>query len=368
MVSKPRKLFYLFPWPLLALVLLLLAAGLVNLYSASTAADGALAPYFRSQLLWVGIGLALLALAQSFNYRRLLAVAWPFYLFTLLLLVLVVLIGKTSGGQKNWLALGPLRFQPSELAKLSLILLLAKYFQSQAAMGKRPLSFWLKPLGLVLLPMALILAERDLGSALFFGLIGLTFLFLAGLPARYLVFGLILASLCGAGAYRYFLSGYQKSRIQTFLKPESDPRGKGYHLIQSKIAVGSGRWLGKGFLKGDLNKFKFLPERHTDFVFPVLAEEWGFAGGAAVLGALSALLFFLLQGAGKLQDQFGAFLVAGVAALLFWQTVINLGGVLGLMPLAGVTLPFFSYGGSALLTSLLGLGLAANALMRRYMF
>ncbi|HEX5034807.1 MAG TPA: FtsW/RodA/SpoVE family cell cycle protein, partial [bacterium] len=149
---------------------------------------------------------------------------------------------------------------------------------------------------------------------------------------------------------------------------ESDPRGKGYHLIQSKIAVGSGQWLGKGFLKGDLNKFKFLPERHTDFVFPVLAEEWGFAGGAAALGGLSILLLWLLQGAGKLQDRFGAYLVTGVAALLFWQTVINLGGVLGLMPLAGVTLPFFSYGGSALLTSLLGLGLATNALTRRYMF
>lgn len=368
MASKPRKLFYLFPWPLLALVLLLLGAGLTNLYSASTSADGSLAPYFRSQVIWVGIGLSLLALSQSFNYRRLLAAAWPFYLFTLLLLVLVVLIGKSSGGQKNWLALGPIRFQPSELAKLSLILLMAKYFQAMPPGGRRPLSFWLKPLGLVFVPMALILAERDLGSALFFGLIGVTFLFLAGLPARYLVYGLILVTVGGAVSYRYFLSGYQKSRIQTFLNPESDPRGKGYHLIQSKIAVGSGQWLGKGFLKGDLNKFKFLPERHTDFVFPVLAEEWGFAGGAVVLGGLSILLIMLLQGAGKLQDRFGAFLVAGVAALLFWQTVINLGGVLGLMPLAGVTLPFFSYGGSALLTSLLGLGLAANALTRRYIF
>ncbi len=368
MASKPRKLFYLFPWHLLALVLLLLAAGLVNLYSASSAASGTLSPYFHSQLVWTGIGLMLLLLMLTFHYRLLLEAAWPVYLFSLLLLAGVIFFGKVSGGQKNWLVLGPLRLQPSEFAKLSVILMLARYFHRLPQGGKRSFRDFIPPLLIVAAPMALILVEKDLGSAMFFGLIGATFLFIAGLPYRWIVVAVILAGLAGAVGYRYFLSDYQRDRIQTFLHPERDPRGKGYHLFQSKIAVGSGRVLGKGFLKGDLNKFKFLPERHTDFVFPVLAEEWGFAGSLFVLGGFLFLLLLMLQGAGKMQDRFGGFLVVGMTALVFWQVAINLGGVLGLMPLAGVTLPLFSYGGSALLCTMLGLGVAFNAIMRRYMF
>ncbi|MFO1464525.1 MAG: rod shape-determining protein RodA [bacterium] len=368
MSSKPRKLFYLFPWHILALVLLLLGAGLVNLYSASSAATGGLSAYFHSQLLWAGIGLVLMLLMLSFHYRLLLDVAWPLYFVSLALLVGVILFGKVSGGQKNWLALGPLRLQPSEFAKLAVILMLARYFHRLPPGGRRTLRDFLPPLLIVAAPMLLILVEKDLGSALFFALIGATFLFLAGLPYRFIVVALLLACLGGAAGYRYFLSDYQRDRIQTFLHPERDPRGKGYHLMQSKIAVGSGRALGKGFLKGDLNKFKFLPERHTDFVFPVLAEEWGFAGSVFVLGCFLLLFLLMLHAAGKMQDRFGGLLVVGVASLLFWQMAINLGGVLGLMPLAGVTLPFFSYGGSALLCTMLGMGVACNALMRRYMF
>lgn len=368
MSSKPRKLFYLFPWHLLALLLLILAAGLLNLFSASAAASGVASHYFHSQLLWAGVGLTLLLLMLSFHYRLLMDAALPIYLLSLLLLVLVIFVGKVSGGQKNWLALGPVRLQPSEFAKLAVILMLAKYFQKLPSLGRRTLKDFLPAIAIVLLPMALILVEKDLGSALFFALIGGTFLFVAGLPWRFILVALLLVIATGAAGYRYFLSDYQRARIQTFLHPEKDPRGKGYHLLQSKIAVGSGKLMGKGFLKGDLNKFKFLPERHTDFVFPVLAEEWGFLGGLVVLGAFMTLLILMLQAAGKLQDRFGGFLVVGIAALLFWQVAINLGGVLGLMPLAGVTLPFFSYGGSALLTTMLGLGAAFNALMRRYMF
>lgn len=368
MSSKPRKLFYLFPWHLLALMLVILASGLLNLYSASAAASGETSHFFRSQLIWAGVGLALLLGMLTFHYRLLMEAAVPIYVVSIVLLVLVIFFGKVSGGQKNWLALGPVRFQPSEFAKLAVILVLAKYFQGLPPGGRRGLRAFLPAIGLVLLPMGLILVERDLGSALFFALIGGTFLFIAGLPARFIAIALILASCAGVVGYRYFLSDYQRARIQTFMNPEKDPRGKGYHLLQSKIAVGSGQVVGKGFLKGDLNKFKFLPERHTDFVFPVLAEEWGFLGGTAALGSLLFLLLLMLHAAGKLQDRFGGFLVVGVAALLFWQVAINLGGVLGLMPLAGVTLPFFSYGGSALLSTMLGMGAAFNVLMRRYMF
>lgn len=346
---------------------LLLAAGLANLYSASLNGTGEPSAFFRSQLLWTAIGLVLFGLMLTFHYRYLLAAAWPLYLLSLLLLVLVIFLGKVSGGQKNWLVLGPLRMQPSELAKLTAVLMLARSFQARGFESAFRFRDCRRPLAIVAAPMALILVEKDLGSALFFALLGATALFLAGLKLRWVALGLILALTVGAVGYRY-LSPHQRGRIQTFLHPERDPRGQGYHLLRSKIAVGSGQIWGKGYLKGDLNKFQFLPERHSDFVFPVLAEEWGLAGSAGVLGALLVFFLLLLQAAGKLQDRFGAWLILGVAALLFWQCAINLGGVLGLLPLAGVTLPFFSYGGSALLVSLTGMGMACNAIMRRYMF
>lgn len=368
MSVKTRKLFYFFPWHLSALLVLLLAAGLANLHSAtSTGADGT-SSFFKSQLHFALVGLGLLAAMLSFHYRRLLGLAWPIYLVSLVLLALVVVFGKEMGGQKNWLVAGGFRMQPSELAKLAVIIMLARYFH----LHPRPEGYGLKdlrqPLLIVALPLVLILAVKDVGSALFFVLIGVSFCFLVGLKFRWILIGLALGLVLAGGAYRYFLSDYQRGRIQTFLEPEADPRGKGYHLIQSKIAVGSGQLFGKGYLKGNLNKLKFLPERHTDFVFPVLAEEWGFAGSAAVLAAFAALFLLLLHAAGKVKDSFGGYLILGVTALLFWQAIVNLGGVLGLLPLAGVTLPFLSYGGSALLTSLLGLGMAFNAYTRRYIF
>jgi rod shape-determining protein RodA len=352
----------------LGLVLLLLAMGLANLYSASAPATGGMSAFFKSQLVWIGIGLSALAVMLAFHYRILLNLALPVYLLSLVFLILVIVMGKSGGGQKNWLILGGFRMQPAEFAKLSVILMLAKYFHCNLQAGRRPLHRFFKPILIVGVPLALILVQKDVGSALFFLLIGMSACFVAGMKLRVLASVLVLMLVAGGVGYRYFLSDYQRGRIQTFLHPEKDPRGRGYHLLQSKIAVGSGGAMGKGFLKGDLNKFKFLPERHTDFVFPVLAEEWGFLGATLALASLGALLFLLLQAAGKARDAFGGFIVLGVTVLLFWQTAVNLGGVLGLMPLAGVTLPFFSYGGSALLVTLLGIGLAMNVYMRRYVF
>jgi len=363
-----RKLFYQFHWPLLALVFCLLGIGLVNLYSATSSSGGELSPFFRSQLQWAVIGLALMALVLSFHYRYLLALAPWIYGLSVLLLLLVPFVGTALGGQKNWLILGPIRMQPSELAKLGCALMLARYFAKHLprdGLGLRDL--W-PPLAIIAVPVLLILAVKDVGAALFFVLIGATYFFIAGMKWRWIALALVLATLCAGVGYKFFLKGYQKDRIQTFLEPERDPRGRGYHLLQSKIAVGSGQFLGRGFLKGNLNKFKFLPERHTDFVFPVLAEEWGFAGSAVTITVFGLLFLTLLQAAGKVQDRFGGFLILGVTALLFWQVVINLGGVLGLMPLAGVTLPFLSYGGSALLVTLLSLGMVFSVHLRRYMF
>jgi len=368
MASPTRKLFYLFDWPLFLVILTLIGLGLVNLYSATASGAGVVSPVFYSQIIWSGLGLGGLLLALGFHYRRLMNGALPFYLLTLALILLVSFFGVQAGGQKNWLALGPIRMQPSELAKLSLILILARHFALHPLATKGRIRDLLKPALYCLLPFGLLLVEGDVGSAIFFILIGFSLFFLAGLKKRFLLGAVVLTVLAGGVGYQYFLKDYQRARIESFLHPEKDPRGRGYHLLQSKIAVGSGQWTGKGFLEGRLNKLKFLPERHTDFVFPVLAEEWGFLGSVGTLMVFGAFFILMFQAAGKVEDPFGSLLIAGVGSWLFWQWVLNLGGVLGLIPLAGVTLPFFSYGGSALLTNLLALGLALNVYMRRYVF
>lgn len=368
MPSPKQKLIYLINWPLVVLLLFLLACGLVNLYSATASRPGDWSPFFRSQLVWTGLGLALLIFSLGFHYRRLLDWAGIFYAVCIALLLAVLVFGTTVGGQKNWLVFGPLRLQPSELTKLAVILMLARYYSKLPEGESCHLRSLWKPLGILGLPLLLILVERDLGAAIFFVLIGFSFFFFTGLKKRFLVVGLLLMVLGGLAGYQFFLKDYQRARIQTFLHPEQDARGRGYHLVQSKIAVGSGQVVGKGYLKGNLNKLKFLPERHTDFVFPVLAEEWGFLGSAVFLGAFSLFILLLLQMAGKVGDLFGALLIVGVTAWLFWQWVFNIGGVLGLVPLAGVTMPFLSYGGSALLTNLLALGWVLNVSMRRYVF
>lgn len=335
--------------------------GLTNLYSTSGS-------HFYTQLRWALIGLGAMMLVLTVHYREIRALAPWFYWISVGLLALVPLFGVEVGGQKNWLALGPLRFQPSEFAKLSVVLMLARYYSRLPEGEARFLkSIWVAG-GIVLLPLGFILLERDLGSAVFFVLIYFSTLFLTGLKKRYLALGLVILGLSGVLGYKFFLKDYQRARIQTTLHPEADPRGKGYHLIQSKIAVGSGGLNGKGFLRGRLHQWHFLPEQHTDFVFPVFAEEWGFLGSALALVLFAGFFLSLMHGAGKVSDPFGAYLITGVAVWLFWQWFFNLGGVLGLVPLAGVTLPFWSYGGTALLSNMLAVGLALNVYMRRYVF
>ncbi len=368
MSSSPRKLVFLFDWPLLGILALLLFFGLVNLYSASASRTGELSPFFLLQLGYVALGLLIFTLCLLFHYRSIFSLTVPFYVMTSLLLLAVVFFGVAAGGQKNWLSLGPVRLQPSELAKFSLVLILSRYFSRRVLGHESEVKKFFLPALYIALPTTLTLAAGDLGAAIFFVLIGITLFFLAGMKKRWFILGLLLLGAMGAAAYTWGLKDYQRARVETFLHPEKDPQGRGYHLVQSKIAVGSGRWLGRGYLEGRLNKLKFLPERHTDFVFPVLAEEWGFVGSLTVW--VSFLLFFLLllKDARRVEDPMGAFVIAGVGAWLFWQVLLNLGGVLGLMPLAGVTLPFFSYGGSALVANLAALGLAFNIYMRRYVF
>lgn len=299
------------------------------------------------------------------DYRALAPLTMPIYLITLFVLVLVLLVGREIGGNKSWFAIGGFGIQPSEGAKLTLILLFARMFGDVAHPDGASIRELCTPLSLALPILGLILLQHDFGTTLLAGLLCATFLCLVRL--RWLTVALLL-TICVGGAftaYHTIFSPAQRARIFTFLHPENDPRGRGYHVLQAKLAVGSGGAWGRGFLQGRINKLKFLPEKHTDFVFPVLAEEWGFAGGALVLAAYGVLLAACVRIAQHARERFGALLAAGLTAWFFWQLTINLGGVLGLLPLTGVTLPFLSYGGTSTLMNGVMIGLLLAIHRRR---
>ncbi|MBI2335470.1 MAG: rod shape-determining protein RodA [Deltaproteobacteria bacterium] len=363
-----RKNFFNFHWPMLAIWLVLILIGLLNLYSATSHQAGAVAGYFYSQLIWLGLGALVTFLLVWTDYRYFEAVAYPVYGVTLVLLVLVLIFGKSFSGQQNWLVVGGLRLQPAEFAKLGLIFVLAKFFKREA---HAKFYSWREikiPLLLMLLPFVLILGVGDIGNALFFLSIGGTYFAMVGVQRKILLLLIGMALIAGGVGYKFFLKNYQRARILTFLNPEQDPKGKGYHLLQSKIAVGSGKIFGKGYRKGHLNKLAYLPERHTDFVFSVLAEEWGFVGGLTLLSLYAMLLWMLLSASAHAKERFGALILLGVVSLFFWHIIINLGGVLGLLPLTGVPLPLLSYGGSSVLTFSIAMGLAFSIHMKRHVF
>lgn len=359
-----------FPWSLTGAVIALLTIGILNLHSATyDLVRGGISPLVWSQLLWIAIGLLLGFIMFLLDYRILIRYAYPLYGFTLILLVLVLFFGKTVAGNRSWLQIGSFTFQPSEIAKLGLVLVLARYLADHPPLkrGYQVLEL-LKPGLLVGVPQGLIVWGRDMGSAIFFAVTAGSLLLFAGIERRAIILLVVFALLGGGVAYRYLLNDHQRARISAFLNPERDPRGAGYHLLQSKITVGSGRIVGKGYLKGMHSKLLYLPEKHTDFIFPVLAEEWGIVGSLGVMGLIGIVLVSGLQIASRARDRFGLFLALGVTAILFWQIAINLGGVLGLMPLTGVTLPLLSYGGSSMVTLLVGVGLLLNISVRRFMF
>lgn len=364
-----RRLITHFNWPLLLVAVILSIMGLVNLLSATSTFDAqSQTTYFQAQILWTVIGIATIFLVISLHYRHFRSMSYFFYGLSLFLLVLVLMVGKKISGHQSWLQLGPIHLQPTELAKLGLIFGLAKHLSSLKTLRGAHFKDLLPSLLLFGLPTALVVSQGDLGSSLFFGLIYGTLILIYGVQWRVIVSFVMIGLMAATLMYFFVLSPYQKNRIHTFLNPEVDRRGAGYHLIQSKIAVGSGGVTGKGYLKGRTHKLRFIPERHTDFIFPVLAEEWGFLGSLAVLFSFSLFLFLGLQVASRTNDRFSFFLCVGICALFFWHLVVNLGGVLGLMPLTGVPLPFFSYGGSSLLTNWIGIGILLNVSMRRFMF
>lgn len=354
---------------LVAMVLALSAIGLINLYSATYVWDEQRASSaFYSQIVWMSVGWAICLVVWRIDYQLLERFAYPIFAATLMGLMAVLLLGEEIAGHQSWLRFGSLSVQPSEFAKIGFLLALAKYFSAHSpphGFRTRELQW---PLLLVALPLGLILLEGDLGSGLFFLLIFSTLILFVGVRRKTLAILTSVGLFSVIGAYFFLLNPYQRMRIQTFMQPALDPRGQGYQLIQSKIAVGSGLFFGKGYLQGMQNKLLYLPEKHTDFVFPVLAEEWGFVGSAIVILLFLGLIVAGIDIAAKTRDRFGMFLALGITALLFWQVVINVGGVLGILPLTGVTLPLLSYGSSSLVTVFLAIGVLLNVSSRRYVF
>ncbi len=363
MTLLDRRLIANVDWVTLGLCALLCALGTVTIASATF--ESRLAPLYAKQATLCGVGFLVLLGSLAFDYRRLADRAPVLFALAALLLVYVLLFGPRVAGTRRWFFVGPLQVQPSELAKLAAALFVAKVF-AEGRKERLDLRDLLAPGAAVALLALLIAAEPDLGTAFCLVPMFLGVALLAGLRLRAVAVLLLGLALMGGLGWRYALKDYQKERIYTFLDPERDPRGTGYQKIQSQIAVGSGGLLGKGYRNGSQSRLGYLPARHTDFIFSVLAEEYGFVGVAGVLGLYLLLLWRMLQTAALARDRVGAFLAAAIASVMAFQVVYNVAMVAGLVPVKGLPLPFMSYGGASLLSSLLAVGLVLNVRMRRF--
>jgi rod shape determining protein RodA len=360
-----------FDWPLILVSLVLSGIGLGLIFSATAQMGEAGRSFVIKQMTWCSLGLVLLAAFLLFDYRLLERWAFWLYLIIVVALISVWVLGKATAGSRRWIELGLMRFQPSEFAKLVVVIVLAKYLHSGAGREDPQLTDLLHPILLLTLPVILVLIQPDLGTAAVMTLIALSMILFAGIGKRALLWA-VGAIVCLVPILLLvgdrFLMEYQKKRLITFLNPDYDPLGAGYHIIQSQIAIGSGGVFGQGLLKGTQNQLMFLPVKHTDFIFSILAEEWGFVGCAAVLLLFTALFLRGMSVVGKARDNFGALLAFGCTAVIFWHVVINVGMVMGLLPVVGVPLSFLSYGGSSLLVSFLSVAILINVSMRRFSY
>ncbi len=346
--------------------ILICLIGIFSVYSASFKSQQPLDQTLAvKQLLWMGVGMLLVFLIVRWDYLRLQDFAWPLYFVSVAFLVLVFFTPARLGAHR-WIRLAGFNFQPSELAKLATLLVLARFFSTHRVeyATKRDLC---APFIIIGVPFVLILKEPDLGTALLLVPSFLAMLYLWGFPVKRL-FMLMGAGLLASPVLFHFLKDYQKSRLMVFVNPNADPLGAGYTIIQSKIAIGSGGFWGKGFLGGTQNMLNFLPERHTDFIFGVVGEEGGFLAGLAVLGLFAFIVRKGFDICGQTPDRFGSQLACGVTTLLGIQAVINLGMTMGLLPVVGVPLPLVSYGGTSVIITMAFIGILLNIKMHRPLF
>lgn len=350
-------------------VLILNFIGLLNLYSATHTQDStSLSHFFVSQLIWLGAGWVLYIYVTFIDYKIFHKIAYAIYGLNILFLLLVPFIGKSFYGAQRWIDLKVFRYQPSETMKIALIFILARIllrYNAHRGMGFKEL---LLPLAITLLPFLLVAKQPDLGTGLVLIAIAFSMFLFVGVQRKVILTGLATIIIALPLAWSFALKPYQKSRVLTFLDPGRDPRGAGYNSIQSKIAVGSGQVLGKGFRRGTQSQLEFLPERHTDFIFSVLSEEHGFIGSMITVGLFILLFWMSIRIASQARDKFGALLTIGIASYIFWHMFVNIGMVTGLLPIVGMPLPLLSYGGSGTLSTMLGLGLIASVSNRKYLF
>jgi len=366
MIRLDRRLILNFDWTLFILVLIISGIGLLNIYSAGfSLTDLRQTQLYIKQVQWILIGLVGMALAFFIDYRFLSRHAYIIYGISIVLLLVVFTAGYATRGSQRWIAVGGFTFQPSELVKLTIILALAKYFDRHQIGRCYHLTEVFIPFLIVIIPFLFILKQPDLGTGLILFILFLSIVFFVGLDWKSLLIaaagGLILTPIGW-----YFLKDYQRERILTFFSPERDPLGSGYHIIQSMIAVGSGGIFGKGFLKGSQTQLKFLPEQQTDFVFSVFAEEWGFLGGMILLIMFLSLILWGFKIMIHSKDYPGALIAFGITMLIFWEVFINIGMVLGILPIVGIPLPFLSYGGSSMVVLMTAVGLLMNISVRRF--
>ncbi|WP_338550232.1 rod shape-determining protein RodA [Roseovarius phycicola] len=362
-----RKVLYL-NWPLIILLSAVASVGFLMLYSVS---GGSFSPWAEPQMKRYVLGLVVMlfvAMVPIWFWRNMSVLA---YIVSVLLLVAVELVGVEGKGAQRWIDLGFMRLQPSELMKITLVMLLAAYYD-WLPLQKTSRPFWvILPVILILIPVALVLKQPDLGTSILLITGGGLIMFIAGVHWAYFAaviaggVGLVTAVFQSRGTDWQLLADYQFRRIDTFLDPASDPLGAGYHITQSKIALGSGGWTGRGFMQGTQSRLNFLPEKHTDFIFTTLAEEFGFVGAFSLLVLYALIIIFCIFSALTNKDRFSSLLTLGVAATFFLFFAVNMSMVMGLAPVVGVPLPLVSYGGSAMLILMLGFGLVQSAHVHR---
>lgn len=358
-ISKQSVISRHFDWFLLILTLLLSTFGIIAIYSATRALDTNVNAIVQTVSLIIGAAFAVILC--FFDYEQFKNLIKPIYIFCVVILILVLIIGTGEGewGARSWIRIGPVGIQPSEFAKICFIITFSYHLQTVENKINKPLVI----LGLILhlaVIVGLIMLQPDLGSVLVFLFMFIVMMFAAKISYKYIIPVLAAGIVSVPVAYTYLLSDYQRQRIDVFLNPESDPTGGGWHVIQSKLAVGAGRMWGSGYLKGIQTQMGWLPTPYTDFIFSTISEEWGFIGAAILVIALFVLIYKCFKTAQRADNTFGRYICTGVGAMFLFHVFENVGMCIGLMPVTGIPLPFITYGGSSILTNLLAIGLVMS--------
>jgi len=354
-----------FDWVLFITASLLAVVGVINLYSATSVAKAGLYDMYIQQVYWLVLGGIMATVVAAVDYRHFERAGYVVYGVGVILLLMVFVLGRDIRGSSRWIYIGSFSFQPSEFMKLFLIIALAKYLHDDPRSEGRGLSDLLVPAIIAGVPTLLVLKQPDLGTALILGLTFATICLLTKIRWQSLATLAVVSGVLSPIVWNYVLKDYQKKRVTDFLNPDANLLGSGWHAHHARVAIGHGQLTGQGFMRGSQNQYLFLPDQHSDFPFAVFAEDWGFVGCLVLVGLYGFLVLWSLRIAQSSRDRFGAVIAVGVGAIIFWHAFFNLGMVVGILPVVGVTLPLFSAGGSSVLTIMIGIGLLMNVSMRR---